>query len=169
MSTNTNTQQSMVDIYWKINRILKEKRNLVNSLVAFVLIVFVIFSLSRTRSEYDDVNDKFKVARQNFQKQKSYTEWPQLEINEINEEFVEKICLEKKTQIKIENFDQVIQEWTKNSNDKCVLLYEILALIYDIQTHTANIGMSEKLATKVKEWLGNDQNLLKQASSQVIK
>jgi hypothetical protein len=157
----------MVDIYWKINRILKDRRNLVNSLVALVLIVFVIFSLSFNKSKYDDASNHLKVAKQNFQKRKSYSEWPQLSLNQIDQEYVQEICLNKKTQIKIENFDQVIQEWKESKNEKCDLLYEILTLIYDIQTHTSNMSMSNKLAQKVKEWLGNDQNLFEQALSQV--
>jgi hypothetical protein len=157
----------MVDIYWKINRILKDRRNLVNSLVALVLIVFVIFSLSFNKSKYDDASNPLKVAKQNFQKRKSYSEWPQLSLNQIDQEYVQEICLNKKTQIKIENFDQVIQEWKESKNEKCDLLYEILTLIYDIQTHTSNMSMSNKLAQKVKEWLGNDQNLFEQALSQV--
>ena len=167
----------MVDIYWKINRILKEKRNLVNFVAVGVLVTFLVFNLAKQSSTNESekklgVLVDFKVAELNYQEKKSYSEWPELNLARLENDLasgliVNDVCLNKQMKINIENFDLVIQKWNESSDPVCIQLHDMLKFIYDVRVHKAKMNMSDKLALKVKEWLGNDESLLKQTTSQV--
>lgn len=162
----------MVDFNTKFQRFLKEKRVILNVLLIFILFCFVSYTFSNTKRAYRNATkNKEELAREKFEKKHRYSEWPNTSIksilNSIDTKYVHSICLDNKIELKIENLKTVLTEWLKSANEKCIYLYDMLNLIYDIDFHDSRLFMSSQLTKKVKEWLNNDDNLVKQANEQV--
>jgi hypothetical protein len=120
-------------------------------------------------------NNEYKIITKN--KIKLYSEWPilSIETNKLNDnkDYIKNNCLLKTSnnnnnKINIENFDSIIKQWMKSKIDKCIYLLNIFELIYEINIDQNELLMSDKLEIKVKEWLLNDNNLIKQIKNQKL-
>jgi len=118
--------------------------------------------------------NEFKITTKN--KIKLYSEWPilSIETNKLNDnkDYIKNNCLletsNNNNKINIENFDSIIKQWMKSKIDKCIYLLNIFELIYEINIDQNELLMSDKLEIKVKEWLLNDNNLIKQIKNQKL-
>ena len=104
---------------------------------------------------------------------KLYSEWPillSIETKLNYKNYIKNNCLlTSNNKINIENFDSIIKkEWMKSKIDKCIYLLNIFELIYEINIDQNELLMSDKLEIKVKEWLLNDNNLIKQIKNQKL-
>jgi hypothetical protein len=74
-----------------------------------------------------------------------------------------------KKDLSIENFEAVVISWTKSKNQKCSYYYQIFDLIYDVKFKHNHLNLESDFANKVKQWLNNDEKLMKSIYSQVRK
>jgi hypothetical protein len=145
----------------------KIKNNKRLTLTLLVLLLIINFS-----EKILNKNNEFKIISTN--KIKLYSEWPILSIEtKLNDKnYIKNNCLliinDINNKINIENFDLIIKQWMKSKIDKCIYLLNIFELIYEINFDQNELLMSDKLEIKVKEWLLNDNNLIKQIKNQKL-
>lgn len=144
----------------------KFKNNKRLTLTLLVLLLIINFSVKILK-----INNEFKIISTN--KIKLYSEWPILSIEtKLNDKnYIKNNCLlinDSNNKINIENFDLIIKQWMESKIDKCIYLLNIFELIYEINFDQNELLMSDKLEIKVKEWLLNDNNLIKQIKNQKL-
>ena len=148
----------------KFKGYINKKRIFIKLTIIASLIILFKLCLKET--------NEFKIISTN--KIKLYSEWPILSIEtKLNDKnYIKNNCLliinDINNKINIENFDLIIKQWMKSKIDKCIYLLNIFELIYEINFDQNELLMSDKLEIKVKEWLLNDNNLIKQIKNQKL-
>lgn len=161
-----------IEFNTKLNRFTKDKRLYINLLIIFLLFFFLTLTINKkndfNRTSIQQID--LKRAKINIDHKKLYSKWPNVTFNSFSHlnKYVQKKCVNNELEVTIESFDSVVELWKRNDDSTCKQLYDILTLIYEINIHKTNLFMSDQLVKKVREWLGNDDNLVKQAATQVI-
>jgi hypothetical protein len=145
----------------------KNNKRLILTLLGLLIIINLGVKIPNKNNEY-------KIITKN--KIKLYSEWPilSIETNKLNDnkDYIKNNCLletsNNNNKINIENFDSIIKQWMKSKIDKCIYLLNIFELIYEINIDQNELLMSDKLEIKVKEWLLNDNDLIKQITNQKL-
>lgn len=160
-------------------------------IIAVVFIIFtVVFYLPNLSkrlviNENDDKNDKLTILNAirnvNFNNNKnSYSVWPKLidlnhyssiwpTVNDDDVTFINKLsCLnDKQLKLKFSNLKNILDIWSSNDNDECKRVYESYMSIYDVNVKTSHVNIPNTFMSKVKSWLGNDENLFQRVHDQV--
>jgi hypothetical protein len=70
--------------------------------------------------------------------------------------------------LKIENFRKTFKKWSTINKLECQRYFNAFTQIYDVTFKQNQLTMNDKLKGRVREWLGNKDELLKQSFAQVI-
>ena len=102
----------------------------------------------------------------------SYSRWPSF----LNVDSLEKqkysfreVCLRSKNAtLTIDNIEKILNKWHKSNEDDCFLYYKLFSLIYQVEFKQNKLVLENELAVKVKNMLGNNEELFKTVYNQVI-
>ena len=67
----------------------------------------------------------------------------------------------------IENFKNAFNKWSNAAKDTCQSYFRKFIQMYDVKFKENNLSMNENLKVRVKEWLGNNEELLEKSYNQV--
>ncbi len=65
------------------------------------------------------------------------------------------------------NFKKTYQKWSTINKLECQRYFNAFTQIYDVTFKQNQLTMNDKLRVRVREWLGNKDELLKQSYAQV--
>ena len=71
-------------------------------------------------------------------------------------------------ELKISNFKEIISIWSLNSDIECKDFYKRFTQIYDIQFKNSVVRVPSSFESKVKTWLGNNEQLFSQVNNQTL-
>ena len=104
-------------------------------------------------------NSNFK-ARYDF-----YSIWTKFfESSSDNLNFIQNEC---GADLSIENFKEAFKKWSTINKQTCQSYFNLFTDIYDVTFKQNHLTMNDKLKVRVREWLGNNDELLKQSYAQV--
>ena len=151
-----------------------------------VVIVYLIFSSSTSTNDtsrftqitqgkiqleiesYDEKESILveKISKNNFQtKDDFYSIWPRFfESSSDNLNFIQNEC---GADLSIENFKEAFKKWSTNKKPTCQSYFNLFTDIYNVTFKQNHLTMNDKLKVRVREWLGNNEELLKQSYAQV--
>lgn len=103
-----------------------------------------------------------------------YSIWPKflssVQIESLNDqarEFKDK-CIKNSQTLSIENLDSIVNEWSKSNDEFCATNYNLFQTIYEVRAKQNRLSMEEEFAVKVKQWLGNNEELMKNVYNQKL-
>lgn len=91
-----------------------------------------------------------------------YSKWPQFNIDSDSSSLE---CFNKRNL----SMKLLAKIYFKNDKRDCSNLLDKIRTIYDIKIKSSKIDLPESFKPKVKEWLGNNEELFKEINNQVIK
>jgi hypothetical protein len=163
-------------------------------IIVFLVFIFIltIFYLPSLNSRIDSKDPSkevnldengltlLKLIKNSF-KNESYSKWPKFislnqysliwpRVDDTREDYKKKLkCLNSKTiELKISNFKDIISIWSLNNYIECNYLYKRFMEIYDVQFKTSVVRVPNTFESKVKTWLGNNEELYNQVNNQTL-
>jgi hypothetical protein len=142
---------------------LQAHRKIILFCIIGSLILFYIYNLMLNVKQNELVSQHIVSSDQSFHK------WAKFQLNS-NEQFDNKRqhfrdqCL-KDDKLSIENLQNVLN--ALKNKDECRSYYDYITDLYEFVFKDNHIFMKEELVVQVKQWLNNDDNLLKEAYNQV--
>jgi hypothetical protein len=113
--------------------------------------------------------NKILPSVNNLQTKSFYSIWPNF-FFESSDNFVQDnspIHNKCDVDLKIENFRKTFQKWSTINKLECKRYFNAFTQIYDVTFKQNQLTMNDKLRVRVREWLGNKDELLKQSYAQV--
>ena len=157
--------------------------------LVFILTIFYLPSLNTrfvSRDPTKEINfdenglTLLKLIKNSFNKE-IYSKWPKFislkqysllwpRVDDTREDYFQKLkCLNnKRIELKISNFKEIISIWSLNSDIECKDFYKRFTQIYDIQFKNSVVRVPSSFESKVKTWLGNNEQLFSQVNNQTL-
>ena len=155
-----------------------------------IVVVYFIFSLNDKEKNMKSNTLQVSIVRLNsqvleespnkisstFEQQSFYSSWPnffesiQSSASPVSEKDSEESLIKSDCGISltIEHFRNTFDEWSSSSKQACQNHFKRFSQIYEVTFKQNRLTMNEKLKGRVKEWLGNNDDLVKQSYAQVM-
>lgn len=80
----------------------------------------------------------------------------------------ESTCLESGLPVVFEDLEKVMKEWRESTNKECRKLFFTFLKIFRVNFQEGDVVIPDKFSDKVKNWLGNKEELFKEAKKQTV-
>lgn len=119
------------------------------------------FSSERMTSEWPQETEK--------EHNQEYLVWPSFKIDSKHDEkWLKERCLKSDKELSLEGILDTLTVWSKSSDPECRNVYTMFNSIFTITTHPARVVIPDTFAVKVKNWLGNKEELFNNVKKQTV-
>ncbi|XP_033746374.1 uncharacterized protein LOC117331657 [Pecten maximus] len=149
----------MGSVQWK-------RSHIVAVAASVLLLVFILYTGSGYSVHPQNIS---KTMRQ---LNTFYTQWPRLEIpskpSDVHTNFMED-CLQKSSlNMRLDNIQQIKKQWSQATSSHCRGLYTAFTSIFTITDFPAQVVIPKTYESKVRKWLGNNDDLFQNAKLQTV-
>lgn len=164
---------SPVQVQWLLSKIMGVRWK-VNWFVLLGLVVFGVLFFVLTSTQLRDGGDRFKwrpegaLKKSDMGRHDSFSVWPAFE----REPYLNRAAFKEKCapNISYTMSDLVLVKkyWSVVKDRECRQLYDKFVSIFSFEARNAPLQLPPKFMTKLKHWLGDSDELLKQAYNQEV-
>ncbi|XP_021362982.1 uncharacterized protein LOC110456517 [Mizuhopecten yessoensis] len=133
---------------------------------ALLLVVILYSSSSQSTLQPQDIRKTMK------QQNSYYSHWPRLHLpgSPIEQANIMKDCLQTPPSqfMRLDNIQKIKQQWSQSTTSHCRDLYTAFTSIFTITDFPAKVVIPKKYESKVRKWLGNDEDLFQNAKLQTV-